>query len=86
MKIEFIILWVFLLFFPVMALYWRRWVVFAIYVLGCAAFLYSNLSRSDGWDDLADYATLLVIVTPLYIIASLVWIIAVFVSKRKNMK
>lgn len=84
MGVEFILIWIVLLFFPVMALYWKRWVVFSIYALGCLVFLFTNLRDLDGWDGLAAVATLLVVVVPLYVLASLVWFLSVLLSRKKS--
>ncbi|MDF2670817.1 MAG: hypothetical protein K0R67_3123 [Paenibacillus sp.] len=86
MNISSVILWIILLFFPVMALYWRRYAAFSIYILGCAAYLYSTWRNSDGWEDLADFATLLVIVIPLYILACLVWVFTLWMERRRKSK
>lgn len=76
-------LWAVLLLFPAMALYWRRWIVCGLYVLGCLIFLFTTLRDQDGWEDLAAVATLLVLVLPLYVLASVVWLIAA-IRQRKG--
>jgi hypothetical protein len=83
MGVGLILIWIILLFFPVMALYWRRWLVFSIYSLGCLTFLIANLRNLDGWNDLASFAMLLVIVVPLYVLASIVWLLPLLISRKK---
>jgi hypothetical protein len=76
----YVMVWIVLSFFPVMTAWKKQWFAFAVYLAGWLFFLYSVLDYKDGWDQLADIATLIVIVIPLYLIASIIWLI----GKRKN--
>lgn len=66
------------------ALWRRKWVPFALYAVADALYAYELLphGNSTGWEDLADFATLLVIVIPIYLIATIAWVIH-YLRKRK---
>jgi hypothetical protein len=74
------VVWIVLSFFPIMTAWKRQWFAFAVYLAGWLIFLYSVLHDRDGWGQLADIATLIVIVIPLYLISSIIWLI----GKRKK--
>jgi heme/copper-type cytochrome/quinol oxidase subunit 4 len=76
----YVVVWIVLSFFPIMTAWKRQWFAFAVYLAGWLFFLYSVLQDKGGWGQLADIATLIVIVIPLYLISSIIWLI----SKRKN--
>jgi hypothetical protein len=82
-----VIVWVVLLAIPALATWKRKWWPFVIYVLGCLVFLGTSLRVNDGWDDLADFAMLVAVVIPIYIVATVVWIAgSIWVRNRKNDK
>ena len=78
--------WVVFVVLPLLAGLKRRWWVLGIYALGCLVMLQAQLRNTGEWDDLGDFATMLVFVFPLYLIGSIVWIVqaAVDRSKRKR--
>ncbi|QHW34696.1 hypothetical protein GZH47_30470 [Paenibacillus rhizovicinus] len=82
----FIILWVILLLLLLASGWRRRWWPFAIYLLGCIIFIVELNHGNGGWEDLADFATMIVIVLPLYAIGSIVWLVLHFVeiNRRKR--
>jgi hypothetical protein len=82
--IGYVIIWIVLLAIPTVALWKRRWWPSALYILGCLIFLISVLKRNDGWDDLADFAMLIVVIIPIYIVATIIWIIGVVMNRRKK--
>lgn len=79
-----VVLWIVLVLLPAAAGWRRRWWPFAVYALGCVIFIVEANRGNDGWDDLADVATLVVIVLPLYVIASVVWLIQIVVGKYRK--
>lgn len=57
--------------------WWRkRWIPFALYAIADALYLYEVLRHGTrtGWEDLANFATLIVIVVPIYLAATIVWV------------
>jgi ABC-type proline/glycine betaine transport system permease subunit len=80
----YVFIWIVLLLIPAIAAWKRRWWPFSIYVVGCLIFLYSVLKGKDGWDDLADFATLIVVIIPIYIVASIVWFVGYIVNRKKQ--
>lgn len=66
---------------------WRRaWIPFGLYLLADAVFVY-ELLRSDrkmGWEDLADLATLFVIVAPLYLVGTMAWIVGRVLRRKRS--
>ncbi|WP_123040561.1 hypothetical protein [Cohnella candidum] len=73
--IGYVLLWIVLIILPIYSAWKKRWLVSAVYAAGCLIFLYSVLQHRDGWEDLADIATLIVVVIPVYLIASIIWLI-----------
>ncbi|WEK55986.1 MAG: hypothetical protein P0Y55_08045 [Candidatus Cohnella colombiensis] len=69
---------------PLIAARERRWWSCGIYAIGSFMFLRELLRGKDGWDDLADFAMLIVIVIPLYIIGTVVWIAMYYYDKKKG--
>lgn len=80
----YVAIWVILLLFPALAAWRRKWWSVALYVVGLAVFLYSVLRDNTGWDDLADFAMLIIIVAPLYVIATVVWLLQLIWRKTRN--
>lgn len=68
-------IWAVMTFFPVITAWKRRWAAFAVYTAGWLFYLYSVMQYKDGWDDLADIAILIIVVIPVYLIASIIWIV-----------
>ncbi|RED54717.1 hypothetical protein [Cohnella lupini] len=66
--------WIVLLLIPALAVRRRRWWPLAVYAVGFLIFLYAIRKENGEWNDLADFATLIVIVIPIYIIASILWV------------
>jgi hypothetical protein len=66
-----------------MAAWKKQWWACGIYVLGFLLFLFSTLKEQSGWEDLAAIATLLVVVGPIYLLATLIWLISFIRRKRK---
>ena len=68
------------------ALWRRQWVPLGLYLIADAVYAY-ELLRSNGktgWDDLADLATLLVIVAPIYLIATIYWVFDRFRRRKAS--
>lgn len=84
MEFGYIIVWMVLVVTPLVALRRRRWWSSAIYLLGSIIFLSEVMRKKDGWDDLADVATLIVIVIPIYLIATLIWVVQVYMDRKKK--
>ena len=78
------ILWIILTIFPVMTAWKRQWVAFAFYAAGWFLFLYTVIRKHDGWDTLADMATFVAVVVPIYASATIAWLIGHFRKKRKS--
>ncbi|MFC5528268.1 hypothetical protein [Cohnella yongneupensis] len=57
------------------AMWQRRWVPLALYALADLLFAYEVGRDNNGWNDLADLATLIVIVLPIYVIGTAIWLI-----------
>jgi hypothetical protein len=76
----YVILWIVLTFFPLMTAWKRQWAAFTVYIAGWILFLYTVMDRKDGWDELADIATLIVVIIPIYLVASIIWLL----GRRKN--
>lgn len=81
--ISYLFIWIVLLAIPIFSLWKRQWLVSAIYGVGIIIFLVSVLKNNEGWSDLADFATLLVVVIPIYIVATFIWVVGMII-KRKN--
>lgn len=78
------VIWLVLSFFPLWAAWKKRWLACAVYAVGWLIFLYSVLQRNGGWDDLADFATLIVVVFPIYLVASIFWLVGIWMGRRKS--
>jgi hypothetical protein len=69
---------------PIIAGIRRYWFAAIIYLIGTLLFLSTLFKDRSGWNDLANFATLLVIVLPIYLIGTVVWIVSAY--RRKQMK
>ncbi|MFC4597835.1 hypothetical protein [Cohnella hongkongensis] len=69
----YVIVWIVFVALPILAGFRRRWWPLGIYATGCLIMLQAQLRHTGEWDDLGDFATMLVIVFPLYLIGSIVW-------------
>ena len=78
--------WILLLLLPVIAAWKRKWWPFAVYAIGIVVLLNAVLRNTGEWDDLGDFATLIVIVFPIYIIGSILWIILQYIDRRRLKK
>ncbi len=81
---SYFLIWLILLIIPVFALWKRRWWSLALYILGCLIFLGAVLKGKDGWDDLADLAMLILVVIPIYIVASIVWVVGSIMERKRK--
>lgn len=74
----FVIVDMIMIFVTLGALWRKQWIPFALYAIADAVYGYQLLrhGESTGWEDLADFATLIVIVVPIYLIATIVWAFA----------
>lgn len=77
------IIWIVLLVFPLITFFKRYWIASTMYSIGCLIFLWSTLRDNGGWDDLADFATLLVVIAPIYLVGTVVWAFYFYKRKRK---
>jgi hypothetical protein len=80
----YVFIWIVLLMIPAIAAWKRQWWPFSLYVVGCLIFLNAVLMGNDGWDDLADFAMLIVVIIPIYIVASIVWVVGYIVNRKKQ--
>jgi len=78
------VIWVVLLLFPIGAAVKKMWWPCAIYAAGALVFLYNTQQNHGGWDDLANLAILAVVVAPIYLVATVVWIVLLLVRKNKQ--
>ncbi len=70
----YVIAWIVLLIIPAFAVWRRRWWPLSVYAIGFLVFLYAIWEDKGEWNDLADFAILIVIVIPIYIVASILWV------------
>ncbi|SFI35471.1 hypothetical protein SAMN02799624_00547 [Paenibacillus sp. UNC496MF] len=80
----YILLWLVLLLVLLAAGWRRRWWPFAAYAAGCVVFFVEVNRGNGGWDDLADFATFLVFVVPLYLIGTAAWLIMLLAERRRR--
>jgi hypothetical protein len=78
------LIWAVLIGLLALAAWKRRWWTFGVYGVGCLVFLNAVLKGHDGWDDLADFAMLIVVVIPIYIVGTIVWISSHLLNRTKN--
>ena len=71
---------------PLLAGLSRRWWPLGIYAIGFLVMLQAQLRDTGDWDDLGDFATMLVFVLPLYLIGSIVWVALAVVDRYKRKK
>jgi hypothetical protein len=83
-EIVYIIFCVLLIIVPIIAGTWRYWVAAVIYFVGSVLFVTSLFRDRGGWNDLANFATLLVVVLPIYILGTVVWVWSTARRKRNN--
>ncbi|QGQ98868.1 hypothetical protein EHS13_30320 [Paenibacillus psychroresistens] len=83
-EIVYIIFWIIILAAPIITGIRRYWIAAAIYLIGSLLFVVNLLQDKGGWDDLADFATLLVIVLPIYLVGTVVWIWSAQRRKRSR--
>jgi len=82
----YVAVWIVFVALPILAGFRRRWWPLGIYALGCLIMLQAQLRNTGEWDDLGDFATMLVIVFPLYLIGSIVWIVQAVVDRYRRGK
>ncbi|QMV39869.1 hypothetical protein [Cohnella cholangitidis] len=70
----YIIAWIVLVLLPICALWRRSWWPLLIYAVGLMVFIYAIVRDNGEWNDLADFTTLIVIVIPIYLVGSVVWV------------
>jgi ABC-type proline/glycine betaine transport system permease subunit len=80
----YVIIWIVLLALPVLAAWKRRWWTFVVYAAGCLVFLFEVDKGNGGWEDLANFATLIVVVIPIYIVGSVVWFVGVIMDRYRK--
>jgi hypothetical protein len=67
---------------PIIAGMQRYGIPAVIYLIGIVIFVASLFQDKGGWEDLANFATLLVVVLPIYIIGTIVWVWSAIRRKR----
>jgi hypothetical protein len=72
-EFAFIFIWIVLLTLPIVTAIRRYWVAFGVFALGSLLFIFEIAKSKDGWDGLADLATLIVVVLPLYAAGLIAW-------------
>jgi hypothetical protein len=80
--IFYFLFWALMLVVPIIAGIRRYWFAVIIYLIGTLLFLSTLFKDRSGWEDLANLATLLVIVLPIYLIGTVVWIVSAYRRKR----
>jgi peptidoglycan/LPS O-acetylase OafA/YrhL len=83
-EIVYVIFWIVLLIVPIITGIRRYWVATVIYLIGTLLFATSLFKDNNGWNDLANFATLLVVVLPIYLVGTVVWIWSVQRRKRRR--
>jgi hypothetical protein len=73
-----------MLILPIIAGIRRYWFAAIIYIIGTLLFLSTLMTDRSGMEDLANIATLLVIVLPIYIIGTVTWIVSAYRRKRSK--
>jgi hypothetical protein len=81
-EIVYIIFAILMVFAPIIAGIRRYGIAAVIYLIGTVIFVVSLFKAKGGWEDLANFATLLVVVLPIYIIGTIVWIWTAMRRKR----
>jgi uncharacterized membrane protein len=80
--IFYFLFWALMFIVPIIAGIRRYWFAAIIYTIGTLYFLLNLIRDRNGWDDLANFANLLVVVLPIYIIGTIVWIVSTYRRKR----
>ncbi|MFC4306559.1 hypothetical protein [Cohnella boryungensis] len=80
----YVLTWVVMLLLLAFAIGKRRIWPAIIYTIGCLILLNAVLRDTGEWDDLADFATLAVIVVPIYLIGSVIWVSMHLYERRKR--
>jgi peptidoglycan/LPS O-acetylase OafA/YrhL len=83
-EIAYAIFWIILLVIPIITGIRRYWVATVIYLIGSLLFASSLFKDNNGWNDLANFATILVVVLPIYLVGTVVWIWSVQRRKRSR--
>lgn len=73
-EIVYVVFWIILIIVPIIAGIKRHWTAAIIYLIGSLVFISSLLKANNGWNDLTNFATLLVVVLPIYLVGTIVWI------------
>jgi hypothetical protein len=73
-EIVYVIFMIIMLVAPIITGIRRYWVAAVIYLIGTLLFAMSLFRANNGWNDLANFATLLVVVLPIYLVGTAVWI------------
>jgi hypothetical protein len=83
-EIVYIVFIIAMLTLPIITGIRRYWTTAVIYLIGTLLFAMSLLRNRDGWADLANFVTLLVVVLPIYIIGTAIWIWSAQRRKRSR--
>jgi peptidoglycan/LPS O-acetylase OafA/YrhL len=83
-EIVYVIFMIIMLVAPIITGIRRHWVAAVIYLIGTLLFAMNLLKDNGGWNDLADFATLLVVVLPIYLVGTAVWIWSAQRRKRNR--
>jgi uncharacterized membrane protein YccC len=79
-----VIIWIVLLALLALAVWKRRWWPFAVYLAGFLVFFFEDIKGNGGWEDLADFAMLIAVVIPIYIVGSVVWLVESLMDRHRN--
>lgn len=60
---------------PAAAAWKRQWIAVAIYLVGWLFYIQTATDSRDGWGDLAAIVSLVVLILPIYAVASIVWVV-----------
>jgi hypothetical protein len=83
-EILYVIIWIVMLVVPIITGIQRFWAAAVIFLIGSVIFSLSYFKANNGWNDLANFATLLVVVLPIYLAGTIVWIWSVQRRKRNK--
>jgi hypothetical protein len=71
-----------MLIFPIIAGTRHYWIAAIIYLIGTLFYISTLFRDRSGWEDLASFANLIVVVLPIYILGTIVWIVSAYLRKR----
>jgi hypothetical protein len=83
-EVVYVIFWIVILVAPIITGIRRYWTAAVIFLIGILLFAMSLFRANNGWNDLANFATLLIVVLPIYLVGTVVWIWTMQRRKRNR--